>query len=122
MILEPYEVDSKTNEITAVPALIKHMAVQGIEKRTVSITQQLDGIPDFPGLKTLIRVDAERHVDRANIIEASQETRYYVASFVDTAEAFAESITVHCNDRTVIPAGGNAKGSVPNRALIRFNL
>ncbi len=68
------------------------MAVQGIEKRTVSITQQLDGIPDFPGLKTLIRVDSERPVDRANIIEASQETRYYVASFVDTAEAFTERI------------------------------
>ncbi len=30
LILEPYEVDSKTNEITAVPASIKHMAVQGV--------------------------------------------------------------------------------------------
>jgi predicted transposase YbfD/YdcC len=63
-----------------------------IEKRTVSITQQLDGIPDFPGLKTLIRVDSERQVYRANIIEVSQETRYYIASFVDTAQAFAERI------------------------------
>ncbi len=27
-----------------------------IEKRTVSISYQLDGIPDFPGLQTLIRV------------------------------------------------------------------
>lgn len=63
-----------------------------IEKRTVSITHRLDGIPDFPGLKTLIRVESERQVHRANIIEVSTETRYYVASFVETAQAFAERI------------------------------
>lgn len=63
-----------------------------IEKRTVSISHQLDGIPDFPGLCTLIRVESERQVHRATIIEASHETRYYVASFIDTAAAFAERI------------------------------
>jgi predicted transposase YbfD/YdcC len=63
-----------------------------IEKRTVSTTHILDGIPDFPGLQTLIRVRAERHVHRANIIEISTETRYYVASFIDTAQAFAKRI------------------------------
>ena len=31
-----------------------------IEKRTVSISHILDGIPDFPGLQTLIRVQSER--------------------------------------------------------------
>jgi len=30
LILEPYEVDSKTNEITALPALIKQMALRGV--------------------------------------------------------------------------------------------
>lgn len=30
LILEPYEVESKTNEITALPALIKQMALQGV--------------------------------------------------------------------------------------------
>ncbi len=30
LILEPYEVDSKTNEITALPAFIKQMALQGV--------------------------------------------------------------------------------------------
>lgn len=30
LILEPYEVDSKTNEIKAIPALIKQMAVKGV--------------------------------------------------------------------------------------------
>lgn len=63
-----------------------------IEKRTVSISHQLDGIPDFPGLCTLIRVDSERQVHRANMIEVSLETRYYVASFRDTAQAFGERI------------------------------
>ena len=30
-----------------------------IEKRTVSISHILDGIPDFPGLQTLMRVHSE---------------------------------------------------------------
>lgn len=63
-----------------------------IEKRTVSITHQLDGIPDFPGLQTLIRVISERQVHRASIIEVSTEIRYYIASFQDTAQAFAARI------------------------------
>ena len=58
----------------------------------VSITHQLDGIPAFPGLQTLIRVESERQVHRANIIEVSRETRYYIASFQDMAQAFAERI------------------------------
>ncbi|NEQ87895.1 MAG: ISAs1 family transposase, partial [Moorea sp. SIO2I5] len=63
-----------------------------IEKRTVSISEQLDGIPDFPGLSTLIRVESERRIYRASLIEVSHETRYYVASFIDTADAFAKRI------------------------------
>jgi len=43
-------------------------------------------------LQTLIRVTSERQVHRANIIEISTETRYYVASFIDTAQAFAKRI------------------------------
>lgn len=63
-----------------------------IEKRTISISHNLDGIPDFPGLQTLIRVQSERQVHRANVIEVSYETRYYVASFIDTVQAFAQRI------------------------------
>ncbi|NEO88520.1 MAG: ISAs1 family transposase [Spirulina sp. SIO3F2] len=63
-----------------------------IEKSTVSLSLQLDKIPDFPGLKTLIRVQSERRVYRAGIVEVSRETRYYVASFLDTASAFAQRI------------------------------
>lgn len=36
-----------------------------IEKRTVSISHDLEGIPKFPGLKTLIRIESERQVERA---------------------------------------------------------
>lgn len=60
-----------------------------IEKRTVSISQNLEGIPAFPGLVTLIRVESERQLLKHTIIEVSRETRYYVASFADTAKAFA---------------------------------
>lgn len=63
-----------------------------IEKRTVSITQNLTGIPAFPGLKTLIRVESERHVYRADIIEVSTETRYYVTSLTETAACLAQRI------------------------------
>ena len=63
-----------------------------IEKRTVSISHDLDGILDFPGLQTVIRVESQRQVHRATIVEVSTETRYYVASFIDTAPAFAERI------------------------------
>jgi hypothetical protein len=63
-----------------------------IEKRTVSISHDLEGIPAFPGLQTLIRVDSERQVHRASIIEVSTETRFYIASLRDTAQAFADRI------------------------------
>lgn len=63
-----------------------------IEKRTVSIAHRLNHIPDFPGLQTLIRVQSERQVHRATIIEVSSETRYYIASFVETAQVFADRI------------------------------
>ena len=127
MILEPYEVASKTNEITALPVFIQKRAVKGvvfafdaistqkncsddhidsgndylgalkgnqsrlltavqakfqaqetildldkghgrIEKHTVSISHDLTGIPDFPGLQTLIRVESERAMLRSSII------------------------------------------------------
>ncbi|XGV97729.1 MAG: hypothetical protein ACAF41_02070 [Leptolyngbya sp. BL-A-14] len=46
-----------------------------LEKRTVSISHQLNGLPEFPGLATLIRVESERRIYRASIIEVSHETR-----------------------------------------------
>lgn len=150
LILELYEVESKTNEITALPVFIEQMALKGVvfafdaistqktaqtiidsdndylgalkgnqsglltavqtnfqaqetvqqmnkghgrlEKRIVSISHNLDGIPAFPGLQTLLRVESERQVHRASIIEVSTETRYYVASFRDSASAFAQRI------------------------------
>lgn len=63
-----------------------------IEKRSISLCHQLEGIPAFPGLCTLIRVESERQIHRATVIEVAHETRYYVASFLDTPSAFAERI------------------------------
>jgi predicted transposase YbfD/YdcC len=37
-------------------------------------------------------VESERQVHRAHIIEVSSETRYYIASFRETAQAFAARI------------------------------
>jgi predicted transposase YbfD/YdcC len=85
----------KAVEIHFQPQQTIHQINKGhgrIEKRTVSITHLLSGIADFPGLQSVIRVESERQVHRANRIEVSRETRYYIASFIDSAEAFAERI------------------------------
>ena len=66
-----------------------------LNKRTVSISHQLDKIPKFPGLQTLIRIESGRQVYRANIIELSFETRYYVASLIEKAQEFAEGIRAY---------------------------
>jgi predicted transposase YbfD/YdcC len=63
-----------------------------IEKRTVSICQSLQGIRDWPGLLTIIRVESERQLIKRHLIEVETETRYYIASFSDTAQAFAQRI------------------------------
>jgi hypothetical protein len=43
LILEPYEVDSKTNEITALPAFIEQMALQGVVFAFDAISTQKNG-------------------------------------------------------------------------------
>lgn len=43
LILEPYEVDSKTNEITALPALIEQMALKGVVFAFDAISTQKNG-------------------------------------------------------------------------------
>jgi predicted transposase YbfD/YdcC len=54
----------------------------------------------FQDCKLLIRVQSERHLHRANIIEVSSETRYYVASFRETAQAFANRIRGYWGSKT----------------------
>lgn len=63
-----------------------------IEKRTVSISQKLDGIREWPGLQTLIRVQSERQVQKGRQVQLTTETRYYIASLVATAKSFAQRI------------------------------
>lgn len=63
-----------------------------IEKRVVSICTQLDNIKPWPGLKTLIRVESHRQFKKGRQLRLETETRYYVASFIESAEAFARRI------------------------------
>ncbi len=62
-----------------------------IEKRTVSICKY-QSQRDWPGLETVIRVQSERQIIKQNFIEVETETRYYIASFTATADAFAQKI------------------------------
>ena len=60
-----------------------------IEKRRVSISQNLDGIRSWPGLTTLIQVESQRQLLRHQFIEVTIETRYYISSLSTTAQEFA---------------------------------
>jgi len=46
LILEPYQVDSKTNEIKALPEFIKHLAVKGVVFAFDAISPQKNLSPD----------------------------------------------------------------------------
>lgn len=63
-----------------------------IEKRVVSLCTALDGIKPWPGLKTLVRVESERQFKYGGELRLETETRYYVASFLASADAFAQRI------------------------------
>ncbi len=63
-----------------------------LEQRVVSLCTTLDNIPAWPGLQTLIRVESQRQYQKGGHPHMERETRYYVASFVESAEAFAQRI------------------------------
>jgi predicted transposase YbfD/YdcC len=63
-----------------------------IEKRTVSICRDLSQIKQWPGLRTLIRVESERSELLANMIVVSRETRYYISSLLEDAKSLAQRI------------------------------
>jgi predicted transposase YbfD/YdcC len=91
-----------------------------IEKRTVSISHQLEGIPKFPGLQTLIRVQSERQVHRASIIEVSTETRYYIASFIDSALAFADRIRGYWGVENKAKPPRSSRRSPPGGSAVHY--
>jgi hypothetical protein len=62
-----------------------------IEKRTVSISRATESIREWPELKTLIRVNSERQVIKAQVIEISTETRYYISSLNTNVQSFGSS-------------------------------
>ncbi len=63
-----------------------------LDKRVISICTELEGIPPWPGLQTLIRVESWRKFKKGKQTLLETETRYYVASFLAPAEAFAQRI------------------------------
>lgn len=63
-----------------------------VEKRHVSICQNLDSIRSWPGLATLIQVKSERQVFTHHLIEVTSEQGYYISSLSLTAKEFAERI------------------------------
>jgi predicted transposase YbfD/YdcC len=58
----------------------------------VSVCTNLENICAWPGLESVIRVDSERHWTKGGYPRVETETRYYVASFVESAEQFAQRI------------------------------
>ena len=62
------------------------------EKRVVSLCTTLDDIKAWPGLKTLVRVESQRHFKKGGQLRLETETRYYIASFLESAESFAQRI------------------------------
>ena len=59
-----------------------------MERRIVSICHASDGIQDWPGLKTLIRVESYRKT----IQEETTETRYYISSLKANAKEFYQRL------------------------------
>lgn len=62
-----------------------------VEKRTIRICRNLEGIRDWPGLKTLIRVESKRETRD----EVSTEIRYYISSLRADAIEFHQRIRVY---------------------------
>lgn len=63
-----------------------------IEKRTVSICRDLRQIREWPGLKTLIRVESQRSEIYSDMIVDTHETRYYITSVLEEAKPLAQRI------------------------------
>ena len=63
-----------------------------IEKRTVSICRNLSNIRQWPGLKTLIRVESQRTQLYDDMIVDTYETRYYITSLLEEAKPLAQRI------------------------------
>jgi len=63
-----------------------------LEKRVVSLCTTLEHIKPWPGLKTLVRVESERQFKHGGQFRRETETRYYIASFLESADSFAQRI------------------------------
>lgn len=63
-----------------------------IEKRTVSVCRELEGIRAWPGLRTIIRVESERQIIKGELLIGSKQVRYYISSLTESAKQFAQRV------------------------------
>lgn len=56
------------------------------------LMHDLEDIKAWPGLKSLVRVESERQLKYGGQLCRETETRYYIASFLESAESFAQHI------------------------------
>ena len=85
----------KTVQVNFVPEVSYTEISKGhgrLEKRVISLCTTLDNINPLPGLKTLVRVESERQFQYGGHLRRETETRYYIASFLESAESFAQRI------------------------------
>lgn len=63
-----------------------------IEKRRVSICRDMSHIRQWPGLKTVIKVESERTQIYSDMLVVTEETRYYITSLQEDALNLAKRI------------------------------
>ncbi|MBE9119225.1 ISAs1 family transposase [Lusitaniella coriacea LEGE 07157] len=63
-----------------------------VERRVVSLCTTLENIPAWPGLESLIQVESQRHFLKGGRDRWETETRFYIASCIESAESFAQRI------------------------------
>ena len=63
-----------------------------IEKRRTSICRDLSCIREWPGLKTMIKVESERTQIYPDMLVVTQETRFYITSLQEDVKSLAQRI------------------------------
>ena len=63
-----------------------------VERRVTQVCHQIENLPDWPGLHSLIRVQSTREQLMQDINVVTHETRYYICSFSESAAEIATRI------------------------------
>ena len=63
-----------------------------VEHRVTHVCHQLENLPDWPGLQTVIRVQSTREELLHDMNVVTHKTRYYICSFSENAEQIGTRI------------------------------